>query len=724
VTFDEAVQEVKRRVDIAGVIGRSVKLKRAGRGMVGLCPFHQEKTPSFNVHPNDGYFKCFGCDAKGDVFSFLERTTGQTFFEILKGLAEETGVTLPEENRSPAELERRERSQRLKRVLNLTQIFFRQTLMDGKKGGAARSYLTQTRGLAESEWEAWGLGFAGHEGEGLQQFLKQEGVSAKDAVDAGVVAEGRNGFYDFYRGRVTIPIRNRQGEVIAFGGRIFAEHAKDRPKYVNGPLTATYDKGRTFYGLFEALPHIRKGKPAVLVEGYFDVIATHRTGFPTGLSICGTSLTDDHVRMLKRATDKVTLCLDSDSAGQKATESAILKFLVGGFDVGLCQMVEKDPDAMVQSGQEEAFRHSLATAPAALDVVIQKAVEEATGSVRARLKAIERVLLFLAAPAQELERRQYTKAAAKALAEDEEFLWGEVEGRGRQALQQFLRSGASAEAVAARTSRKNARNGAGANRSSDGRNVTKNSQVAPKVKWTDSEKSLARVLLEHPVLAPRCGVLVEVLRNPELQDFACALTDTLVRFHNLAPRDALLRVPIHRGSVLAQIFVEVHGAGSGNTDHPFLSEMDAMRLIEDFIVRMDRQVLDKQLGELQLQIQTASEVADDLEVKRLMAIQNETVQMLCRHGLRDAESVQNSGARQLDGDTSAPQPLSAPPKFLSGMAAEPGLASPSMGGDNADAAHQLAVSRDSPPDSTQSLASVTSRDAEEPIPEEDEDFLW
>lgn len=645
-TFEEAIQEVKRRTDIGNVIGRTTKLKRAGRNLSGLCPFHQEKTPSFYVHPQDGYFKCFGCDAKGDVFSFLERTTGQTFFEVLKGLADECGVTLPEDKLSPADQERRKKNARLKHVLSLAQHYFRQNLKHPRDGRTARTYLSDSRGLNEEMADTWGIGFAGFSGDGLQQFLEGQSVSKEEAQNAGVVAEGQNGFYDFYRGRITIPIRNRQGEIIAFGGRQFLEQDQGRPKYVNGPLTSVYDKSKSFFGLYEALPAIRQGKPAVLVEGYFDVIASHRADYPAGVSICGTSLTEQHVRILKKSTDRVVLCLDSDTAGQQATERAILQFLVGGFDVSLCALIGKDPDAVVQAGEKETLKRDLTTAPAALDVLTARAVEAAAGSVRARLNAISKLIMFLAAPQSEFERRQYTKAAALALGEDETHLWGEVETRGKASLEKAMRGRIQRLDGRSETPRSG---NAPSNRENKNRNAPGTSgqgrQGAPEVsRWTASERSIARALCAHPILAPRCGVLVEAFKNAELREFVQVLTDLLVRHHDLAPTDVLLKVPIRRGSVLAEIFVDLLGPGAHTQNEPFLAETDARQLIEDFVLRMDRFTLETKLGELQKQISVASAQADATETKKLMEIQRDTVQMLQRHGFQ----APDEGALQIE----------------------------------------------------------------------------
>lgn len=439
-TFEDAIREIKQRADIGAVIGRSVKLKRSGRSLVGLCPFHNEKTPSFYVHPSDGFFKCFGCDAKGDVFSFLERHTGQSFIDIARNLADEVGVEIPDDRRSPADKERAQERDRAMRAADLSQRYFRQCLRtpEGKPG---LHYLKEVRGLSDEDIDRWAIGYGGTTPDGLMNFLKKEGVSLVDARNAGVVASGKHGDYSFYRSRVTFPIRNRAGKVLAFGGRALGDRG---PKYVNGPQSLIYDKSRDLYGLFEALPEMRKGKAGVLVEGYFDVVALGRAGYAAGLSPCGTALTSRHIQTISRYTDRVVLCLDSDAAGMKGTERALLLLLQAGMKVSLAELLHKDPDDYVKADKAGELLRTIEAAKDAFEALVDRAVDKAAGSPQRRLRAVEALLPFLAAPKDALTKSHYLRYVADNLRAEIDVLRAAVAERGQKALQKQMRgTGAS-----------------------------------------------------------------------------------------------------------------------------------------------------------------------------------------------------------------------------------------------------------------------------------------
>lgn len=437
---EEVIAEIKGRADIGAVIGRTVKLKKAGRNLTGLCPFHSEKSPSFNVRPDEGFFYCFGCKAAGDVVEFLVRSTGRGFLDVLTELAAETGVALPDVQLSPEESAAAKEKKRLLHVCELAQVFFR-TRLAADEGRAARAYLKDTRKLDDAAVDGFGLGFGGLSDRGLRDFLVSQGTSVDEGVRAGVLGRGERGEYDFFRQRITIPIRSPRGETISFGGRIFGDAAEGRPKYLNGPQSTVYDKSHTLYGLYEAQAALKQGKPAVLVEGYFDAIAVHRCGLPTAIAPCGTSLTMRHVDELKRRTERsrVVVCLDADKAGQEAAAKAILMFLANDVDVGFVVLPDKDPDQMVQAGRADELRGMLVGAPSALDFLIKRAQEKATGSVTARVAAVDALLPFLAAPQRELIRKEAVRAAARAFGEDEGVLEREVNNRGRKLLSQRLR---------------------------------------------------------------------------------------------------------------------------------------------------------------------------------------------------------------------------------------------------------------------------------------------
>lgn len=620
---DDAVQEIKRRLDLAQVVGRYVKLKRQGRSYVGLCPFHREKTPSFFVHPDEGFFKCFGCDAKGDVFSFLERQTGQAFIDILKQLAEETGVELEERRESPEQRRRRQERKRLLQILALTQTWFRGRLR-GEEGGGARRYLAEARKVPEEWVEHFALGFGGRD-DGLLAYLEKESVSVEEAKRAGVIAEGRNGPYAFFQRRVTFPIRDVRGDVVSFAGRAFGEGSDKRPKYVNGPASPVYDKSRVLYGLYESLPALKRGKAGVLVEGQLDVLAVHRAGVPTAFAPCGTSLTEAHVEELKRFADRVVVCMDADAAGRAAAERAILMLLKAGFDVSWARLFEKDPDEMVRSGEGDALHSAVEGAPAALDVLIDEARREGAGSARDRVRAIDRLLPFLAAPPRELTRRQFVRAAAEALREDERVLWDEVEQRGKAEMRKRARreSAPSAGRASASSKERPARE---PGPSEEGRALVPARAARraqrPKPRWTEAERFLAEALMAYPLLVPRCGVLLEGLRNPELKDFIERLSDALVRYHDWEPHKVLLEhVHARPGSTIFDIVAELYRRKAFDDPSRIITEHAAAEAIDDYLLRFDARPLRERLREVQRAMAEA-ERSDELEEwKRLQGLQ-------------------------------------------------------------------------------------------------------
>jgi DNA primase len=648
---EETIADIKARADLAGIIGRTVKLKKVGRNLVGLCPFHTEKTPSFNVRPDEGFFYCFGCKAAGDVVEFLVRTTGRGFLDIITELAAQTGVELPKVDVDPAEEARQKERKRLLRALELAQVFFR-TRLQSDEGRAARAYLAEVRKIDDAAIDRFGLGFGGSRDDGLLTFLKEQGIASADAVAAGVLARSRDEErppYDFFRHRITVPIRGQRGEVLSFQGRIFGERetAPDgtkRPKYVNGPQTAVYDKSVVLFGLFEALPGLKQGGApwkgaAVLVEGPLDAIAVHRAGVPTAVAPCGTSLTARHVDEIRRRTERIIICLDADAAGKSAAARAIVMLLAAGMDVGLVGLPDKDPDALARDGRLEELRALVVGAPSALDALIARAREKATGNMRARVEALDELLPFLAAPPRELLRAEAIKATARAFNEDERVIAAEVEKRGRRLVQEALRTArgdlarpgptrAPAGAPVAPAGSRDAEEGQRAFRAAPSPPAVPARLKKPARPFSEPEVMLVEALLTHPHLAARCGVLVPALRNPELKRFIERLIELLVRFHDEDPRAVLARVAVRPDGQIRGVLLKVTQAGGFARPDTYLPEAAAARIVEDAILTLDRKVLEVRLGELQGLLAAADERSDHGERKRILQEQAALVDAL------------------------------------------------------------------------------------------------
>ena len=312
------IDEIKNKLDIVDIISESVKLRRSGKNYTGFCPFHANtRTPAFVVFPDTGTWRCFGeCNEGGDIFRYVMKKEGVDFRESLKMLAKRAGIQL--EPLTPQKIERNEREDYLRKLLEEAVVFYRHQLINTDAGKKARIYLREKRGINPKTEEVWDLGYAPKSWDAVLNYLKNKGYPVKDMIEAGLLTERQDGkVYDRFRHRLMIPIRNMSGQMAGFGGRVL--DPDDVPKFINSPQSILFDKSSILYGLDKARKPIRSSNQAVIVEGYFDVIVVHQEGFQNVISPMGTALTEVQMRMLKRFTRNFILALDPDAAGQKAT---------------------------------------------------------------------------------------------------------------------------------------------------------------------------------------------------------------------------------------------------------------------------------------------------------------------------------------------------------------------------------------------------------------------
>ena len=353
---DDSVAQVRDRTNIVEVISRYVSLKRSGRGHMGLCPFHGEKTPSFSVSGERGFFHCFGCGVSGDVFKFLMQMEGLTFPEALERLAKEAGVELPRRTREPGADDARERQFR---ALEIAAEYFRRALWAEKSGQMARAYLEE-REIREPTTHSFGLGWA--PAQGLVHALEAERVSMADGEAAGLVGRSQRdgGWYDRFRSRLMFPIHDLGNRVVGFGGRLLGS-VEGQPKYLNSSDSPTFHKGRLLYGLAAAREAIRKSDEAIVVEGYMDVIALAQAGIAAVVAPLGTALTADQVRLLHRFTDRIVVLFDGDDAGRAAAARSFAVFAEAGiFADGAFLPEDEDPDSLVRKAGRSAVEERLA----------------------------------------------------------------------------------------------------------------------------------------------------------------------------------------------------------------------------------------------------------------------------------------------------------------------------------------------------------------------------
>lgn len=313
---EEIVEEVRTRSDIVDIISSYTKLQKKGSTYFGLCPFHNEKTPSFSVTPHKQMYYCFGCGVGGNVFTFLMQYENYTFSEAMEHLADRAGITLPKMEESPEQKKEADLRTQLMAVNNEAGKYFYYQMKQAK-GKRAHDYLTE-RGLTEETIRRFGLGYSNMYSDDLYQYLKKKGYSDAILKESGLVKIGEKGGHDLFWNRVMFPIMNANGKIIAFGGRVMGD---GEPKYLNSPETKIFDKSRTLYGLNYARS---ARKPYMLLcEGYMDVIAMHQAGFTNAVASLGTSFTLGHANLLKRYVDQAILTYDSDGAGQKDRKSVV-----------------------------------------------------------------------------------------------------------------------------------------------------------------------------------------------------------------------------------------------------------------------------------------------------------------------------------------------------------------------------------------------------------------
>jgi DNA primase len=352
---EELIEEIKQHSDIVDIISEVVDLNKSGANFKGLCPFHNEKTPSFMVSQEKGIYKCFGCGASGNAISFMMNYHGYSFMESIKELASKAGIKLPEYRSEKANAELTKRDIVLNTLKEANNFF--QKMLTTTAGKNALAYF-HGRGYHSEVIKTFELGYSPDSWNGLMDHMNKNNISEDAMLDAGLIIdnEEKKSRYDRFRGRAMFPIHNITGKVIAFGSRILTDD-KDQPKYINSPQTIVFDKSSTLYGLYHAKNNIRLKKFAIMTEGYADVISLHKAGFNTAVASSGTSLTEDQLKVLTRYCKEIYFCFDSDQAGVKATAKAIGMALPLGYEVRIIKLPKgEDPDSIIREASPDVFK--------------------------------------------------------------------------------------------------------------------------------------------------------------------------------------------------------------------------------------------------------------------------------------------------------------------------------------------------------------------------------
>lgn len=579
--------QLKNAVDIVRTVEEYVRLRRLGgtASYVGLCPFHNEKTPSFRVHSDKQFFKCFGCGKGGDVFTFLMEIEGMGFYEAMKLLAERNGVPMPKEKEfHDAESKRRSGLQELN---EMAARYYREQL-HGAAGDAARQYLKR-RGVGQKLAEEFQLGYSDN-GNGLLRLFEKEGVAEDLWEPSGLLLKRQEGpgYFDRFRGRLMFPIANESGKIIAFGGRALGD---EQPKYLNSPETAIYRKSHVLYNLQRAKEAARKQGRFVLVEGYMDVMGAHAAGVREVVASCGTALRPEQVAAMKRHADHVVLNFDPDAAGANATERSVSLLLEENLHLRVCSLAGGlDPDEYVKEKGAEAYREALERSPNYFYWLAGRAREKFdVKNAEGRLEAFRYLVPSILKLPGKLERLAVVNDLAAQIGVEAGAM-----------LDQFRKS------VTDRSAAKQLED------------------YLPKQTLPDTERLLLRLILHHSqAVLPYVDTILGLEEFPRLEsrpilETALSLleAENEVDFHALAER-----LNPEQAHLLAALF-------SSDTDHVEKNQEDPARQMEACLAKLERDGLERNQKALRFEVKDAERRGDIAEALRLMELERTTERRL------------------------------------------------------------------------------------------------
>lgn len=419
------LQKVRNNTNILDVVGSYVSLKKKGKRYWACCPFHQEKTPSFSVSPEDGLYYCFGCHAGGDIFSFVEKMENLSFTEAVERLAEAAHLELPQAEVSPEEKRRKQFNDELYHAMELAVVYFHNCLRRTNMGKPGLAYFKR-RHLTDETIDRFKLGFAPDSWHKLYgDFRTIKHIPDTVLVTSGLVGHKNGRYYDTFRNRCMFPILNLKGKPVAFGGRVMDD---SKPKYLNSPETPIFNKRQLLFALYQALPEIRRTRQVIMVEGYMDAISLHAHGVTNAVASLGTAFTIEQARLLKRYADEVVFSYDMDAAGQNATRRALEIAGTTGLKMRVLHLSEgKDPDEFVNKYGGEAYKEAVAQAIPALDYLFNSLLEtHDRTSLEGQHLILNDMFTVLSARGDSFEFNTYIQKMARALKVDEGLVRNEA----------------------------------------------------------------------------------------------------------------------------------------------------------------------------------------------------------------------------------------------------------------------------------------------------------
>ena len=571
--FEGFKEQVRNAVDMVDVISGYVSLKKRGQNYWGCCPFHGEKTPSFSVNPGKSMFYCFGCHEGGDIFKFIMKIENCGFMDALKLLAGRYGIPVPERQKTAAEAAREKQRNGIYEANSLASRFFQACLLKTAYGRQALAYLVG-RGITQEIIERFTIGYALDNFTALVSSLGKRGCTPETLVQAGLVAEGgRSGFYDRFRNRVMIPIKDPRGRIVGFGGRVLDNST---PKYLNTSETQWFNKRRLLFGLDIAARSIRQTRQAIVVEGYMDAISLHAAGIDNVVASMGTAFAEEQARLLKRMAEEVVFCYDSDSAGRNASVRAVSIAHAAGLKVRIAGVPDgKDPDEFVRHHGRQAFLEVINAAQEGIAFQIDETLQKNNlASLAGKVEAVSNILPFLRECKTEIEASEHIRRLAQRLTIDEGLIFEEYRKSARS-------SGARRELPASLP------------------------QVPEAGIGQQAEELLLALLLERPDLCERCEAVVEQTGFME-----AAQNDLFVLLLAGCPMDKLCENLDSAGqSLLARLMARP------------LPEGDRERLLEDCLRQLKRGYLEKEYARHSQLAQEYERSADERFINELMESQ-------------------------------------------------------------------------------------------------------
>ncbi|MBQ8417651.1 MAG: DNA primase [Phascolarctobacterium sp.] len=579
VEVNDFKEQVRSHANIVEVVSGYVALKKKGRKHWGCCPFHGEKTPSFTVDEEKGFFYCFGCHEAGDVFKFIMKSENCSFIDAVKFLANKYGIPVPERQKSAVEIAREQKAKQVIATNDLAARFYQACLTKTPYGKAALEYL-HNRGITDAIIESFSIGFAVNSFNGLMNALGKRGCSVELLLQAGLAVPGKHGgAYDKFRGRVMIPIKDPRGKIVGFTGRVLGDGV---PKYMNTGETEFFIKRYLLFGLDIAVKEIRNTRQAIVVEGHMDAISLHAAGIANAVASMGTAFATEQARLLKRMADEVVFCYDSDNAGRNAAVRAVSIARSVGLKVRVANVPDgKDPDEFIRQHGKEAFLEVIRQGLDGIDYQVEETIlQNNVTNLAGKVEAVSKIIPFLLECKNEIEAAEHIRRLAQRLTIDEGLIAAEYRKSSKN-------SGVQASGL-----------------------VQQPAAQSTNTAEQQAEEMLLAVLMEHPTLALGCQDIIDE-----------------VGFVHRARRQVFDSILAYDGEQAVEVhpLMEVLGEEASSVLAGILSknvpEGDCEKIVDDCLRQMKKSFLEKEYEKHRLLADEFERLGNERFMEELMESQ-------------------------------------------------------------------------------------------------------